>query len=78
MLPGLIHAVNPSIPIGGAAYIADLNLYFGVIVCGSVYVTLNYFFPARETLVGHLIETNEQALEEVSDGVIEEKLDTKE
>lgn len=62
-LPGLVNAVNPSLPIGGAVYIANLNWYYGIFSCAAVYIGLNLGFPAHETLVSKLIETPEEAVE---------------
>lgn len=62
-LPGLVNAVNPSLPIGGAVYIANLNWYYGIFSCAVVYACLSLAFPARETLVSRLIETTEEAVE---------------
>ena len=73
MLPGLINAVNSDIPIGGAAYITDLNLYFGVVVSGTLYTGLSLLFPAHESLVSELIETTEGVVEEASMGAFDEK-----
>jgi NCS1 family nucleobase:cation symporter-1 len=62
-LPGLVNAVNPSLPIGGAVYISDLNWYYGIFSCAAVYSGLSLAFPARETLVSQLIETPEEVVE---------------
>ncbi|OIW23878.1 putative uracil permease [Coniochaeta ligniaria NRRL 30616] len=62
-LPGLVNAVNPSLPIGGAVYIANLNWYYGIFSCAAVYSGLSLAFPAHETLVSKLIETPEEAVE---------------
>ena len=55
-LPGLINAVNPSIPIGGAIYITRMNWYFGIILCTAIHVGLSLLFPAEETLCSEMIE----------------------
>jgi len=62
-LPGLINAVNPSILIGGAVYIANMNWYFGIFSSAVVYGGLSLAFPAHETLVSKLIETPEETVE---------------
>lgn len=62
-LPGLVNAVNPSLPIGGAVYIANMNWYYGIFSCAAVYTVLSLAFPAHETLVPRLIETPEEAVE---------------
>ena len=62
-LPGLINAVNPSISIGGAVYIANMNWYFGIFSCAAVYGGLSLAFPAHETLVSKLIVTPEETVE---------------
>lgn len=55
-LPGLINAVNPSIPIGGIKYLTNFNWYFGIFLCLAVHVGLSLLFPAEETLCSELIE----------------------
>ncbi|KAK3632551.1 hypothetical protein LTR56_016294 [Elasticomyces elasticus] len=61
-LPGLINAVNPSISIGGAVYIARMNWFFGFVVSACVYTSLSYIMPAKETLVhGMLLGVEGQA-----------------
>jgi NCS1 family nucleobase:cation symporter-1 len=63
-LPGLVNAVNPSLPIGGAVYIANMNWYYGILSCMAVYSILSLAFPAHETLVPKMIETPEETVEE--------------
>lgn len=55
-LPGLINAVNPSIPIGDAIYITHFNWYFGIVLCTITHVGLSLLFPAEETLCAEMIE----------------------
>ncbi|EPE03015.1 cytosine-purine permease [Ophiostoma piceae UAMH 11346] len=73
MLPGLINAVNSNISTGGAVYISDLNLYFGIIASGTLYTGLSLLFPAHETSVSELIETTEGVVEEAALGALNEK-----
>ena len=70
-LPGLANAVNPSLNIGGAVYIANLNWYYGFFSCALVHVALSKLVPAKETLVPMLIESPEQLVEGAED--IDEK-----
>ncbi|KAH8900650.1 putative uracil permease [Thozetella sp. PMI_491] len=63
-LPGLINAVNPSIDIGGAVYVTDLNWYYGFFSAFSVYATLSLLVPAHETLVSGMIYTTEGIAED--------------
>ncbi|KAK5657608.1 hypothetical protein OQA88_3187 [Cercophora sp. LCS_1] len=64
-LPGLINAVNPDIPIGGAIYITNMNWYFGICSCAAIYTVLSLCFPAPETLIPFMIETPEGVVESV-------------
>lgn len=54
-LPGLIHAVNPKIGIGGAEYVADLNWYYGILISSIVYSALSLTLPAQETVVPYMV-----------------------
>ncbi|GIZ36896.1 hypothetical protein CKM354_000036200 [Cercospora kikuchii] len=51
-IPGLAHAVNPSVQIGsGIQHLYDVNYIWGLFSAAFVYWSLSYFFPARETLL---------------------------
>ncbi|VDB94230.1 unnamed protein product [Peniophora sp. CBMAI 1063] len=50
-MPGLIHSINPSIPVRGAIYVFDVAYLFGLFTAGGVYTLLSYFFPAQETML---------------------------
>lgn len=51
-VPGLAHAVNPSVQIGsGIQHLYDVNYIWGLFSAAFVYWSLSYFFPARETLL---------------------------
>ncbi|KAK5993552.1 putative permease [Cladobotryum mycophilum] len=63
-LPGLINAVNPDIPIGGTAYLANFNWYYGFVTSFIVYSRLSLLVPAKETLVPRMRHTPEELLEE--------------
>lgn len=54
-LPGLIHAVNPKIDIGGAEYVADFNWYYGIVISSTVYSALSLILPVEETLVPSMV-----------------------
>jgi len=54
-LPGLIHAVNPKIDIGGAEYVADFNWYYGIVISSIAYSALSLMLPVEETLVPHMV-----------------------
>lgn len=58
-LPGLAYHVNPNVKIGGAAYLIQFNWYYGVFVAFVCYVDASLLFPANETLVPCMIETND-------------------
>jgi NCS1 family nucleobase:cation symporter-1 len=50
-IPGMASAVNPSVQIGGAAYIYDIFYLYGFTSAFVVYAGLSWAFPARETLI---------------------------
>ncbi|KZV64629.1 cytosine-purine permease [Peniophora sp. CONT] len=50
-LPGLIHSITPSIPVGGAIYVFDVAYLFGFFVASGVYILLSLSFPAHETML---------------------------
>ncbi|KAK0639194.1 hypothetical protein B0T16DRAFT_290298, partial [Cercophora newfieldiana] len=62
-LPGLVNAVNPSLLIGGAVYVSNMNYYFGIFSYALVYTVLSIAFPATETLVPAIIKTPEGMVE---------------
>lgn len=75
-MPSLVHNVNSSIEIGGAAYIADLVWYYGFFSALLVYVALSKIWPAKDSLVsqGELetiegIEGDVEAIKEISDDI---------
>ena len=50
-LPGMVHAVTPSISVGTIEKIYDISFMWGFSSGFVVYCTLNYFWPATETLL---------------------------
>ncbi|KAH8883456.1 hypothetical protein GQ53DRAFT_882643 [Thozetella sp. PMI_491] len=50
-MPSLAASVNPSLDIGGAAYIGDLVWFYGFLSAFFIYVTLTKIFPAVETYI---------------------------
>jgi NCS1 family nucleobase:cation symporter-1 len=51
-VPGLAKAVNPDVKLSpGIEHIYDMSYLWGFMSAAVVYVTLNYFFPANETLL---------------------------
>jgi NCS1 family nucleobase:cation symporter-1 len=65
-MPGLVHAVNPKINIGGAIYISDINFLYGFSSAFLVFVVLNLIWPAKETLLTDCIWSDEGVLESQS------------
>ncbi|KAL2818018.1 permease for cytosine/purines, uracil, thiamine, allantoin-domain-containing protein [Aspergillus granulosus] len=59
-LPGLARVVNPDLDIGGAVYLADMNWYYGIVSSLVTYTLLSLCWPARETLVAKMIETDSE------------------
>lgn len=72
-LPGLIHAVNSSIDIGGDTYITDLNWYYGFFSSFGVYSVMSLMFPAHESLVSQMVLTAEERVENGEDSLQAEK-----
>jgi NCS1 family nucleobase:cation symporter-1 len=62
-MPGLVHAVNPNINIGGAKYITDMNFLYGFFSAMLVFIALNWIKPAKETLLSDCIWSDEDVLE---------------
>jgi NCS1 family nucleobase:cation symporter-1 len=60
-LPGLAYNVNPGVEIGGAVYLIQFNWYYGFVVAFVCYSVTSLLFPAKETLVPCMIETNDEA-----------------
>lgn len=58
-LPGLAYNVNPDVEIGGAAYLIQFNWYYGFVVSFLCYSLASLLFPATETLVPCMIESND-------------------
>jgi NCS1 family nucleobase:cation symporter-1 len=54
-LPGMVHAVTPSIKVGSIVDIYDISFMWGFTSGFVIYCALNYFFPATETLVSSII-----------------------
>jgi nucleobase:cation symporter-1, NCS1 family len=50
-LPGMAHAVTPSIMVGSIEDIYDISFMWGFSSGLVVYSALNYFWPASETLI---------------------------
>jgi NCS1 family nucleobase:cation symporter-1 len=50
-LPGMAHAVTPSIRVGTIEDIYDISFMWGFSSGFVVYSVLNYFWPATETLI---------------------------
>jgi nucleobase:cation symporter-1, NCS1 family len=50
-LPGMAHAVTPSIPVGTIGDIYDINYIWGFSSAFLVYCVLSHFWPATETLL---------------------------
>jgi nucleobase:cation symporter-1, NCS1 family len=48
-LPGLVHAVNPSIEIGGASHIYAMFYLYGFTSTFVVYIALSKLFPSEST-----------------------------
>jgi len=59
-LPGLAYNVNSNVEIGGAAYLIQFNWYYGFFVAFACYVAASLVFPANETLVPCMIESNDE------------------
>jgi NCS1 family nucleobase:cation symporter-1 len=50
-LPGMAHAVTPSLSVGTIDRIYDISFMWGFTSAFVIYCALNYFWPATETLV---------------------------
>ncbi|OGE48998.1 hypothetical protein PENARI_c024G07542 [Penicillium arizonense] len=50
-LPGMAHAVTPSLSVGTIVHIYDISFMWGFSSGFIIYCALNYFWPATETLV---------------------------
>jgi NCS1 family nucleobase:cation symporter-1 len=50
-LPGMAHAVTPSLSVGTIDHIYDISFMWGFSSGFVIYCALNYFWPATETLV---------------------------
>jgi len=70
-LPGLIHSINPAIPVDGAVFVFDIAWIFGFTVASTVYYLTSILFPARETMINHPIfdDTDEEKTVDEHDGV---------
>jgi NCS1 family nucleobase:cation symporter-1 len=73
-LPGLAKAVNPSLKINsGIQHIYDMSYLWGFTSAAVLYVSLNWFFPAKETLLEAPIYEDVSVIDGVgykNDGVI--------
>jgi len=76
LLPGLINAINPKIPIGGASRLFDIAWLFGFFVASGVYTAASLVFPATETF---LTDDEVRGLreEQVSEGEVEDEKEEK-
>ncbi|BGP42631.1 hypothetical protein JCM10449v2_006643 [Rhodotorula kratochvilovae] len=54
-LPGMIHALNSDIDIGGAKYIYCIAVIFAIVVTTTVHVTLSKLFPDRDSLIAEAV-----------------------
>ncbi|EHL00110.1 putative Uncharacterized permease [Glarea lozoyensis 74030] len=72
-LPGMAHAVNPSLKIGNITHIYDINYLYGFFVAFIAYATLSLLFPATETLIEKMVpgEVEYYTGEEVVNGDME-------
>lgn len=71
-LPGLMHAVNPSIDIGGASHIYAMFYLYGFTSTFVTYVGLSKVFPDEGTLLSEPIFEDVvvvNGIEQVNDGV---------
>ncbi|EPS29465.1 hypothetical protein PDE_04415 [Penicillium oxalicum 114-2] len=50
-LPGMVHAVTPSLSVGTIEHLYDISFLWGFSSGFAVYCVLNYFWPATETLL---------------------------
>jgi NCS1 family nucleobase:cation symporter-1 len=50
-VPGMVHAVNPSLTVGGIEHIYDISFIWGFTSGFVIYCALSYFWPATETLI---------------------------
>ncbi|KAJ5610558.1 hypothetical protein N7510_007277 [Penicillium lagena] len=65
-LPGMVHAVTPSLSVGTIDHIYDISFMWGFSSGFIIYCVLSYFWPATETLVGSTIYDETQ----IVDGVL--------
>lgn len=65
-LPGMVHAVTPSIPVGGIEHVYDISFMWGFTSGFVIYVFLNYFWPAKETLIESTITEDVTVVEGVT------------
>ncbi|KAJ5485660.1 hypothetical protein N7539_005648 [Penicillium diatomitis] len=50
-IPGMIHAVTPSLSVGTIQHVYDISFLWGFTSGFVIYCALNYFWPATETLL---------------------------
>jgi NCS1 family nucleobase:cation symporter-1 len=68
-VPGLAKAVNPDVKLSpGIEHIYDMSYLWGFLSAAVVYVTLNYFFPAKETLLDAPIYEDSSVIDGVDYG----------
>lgn len=71
-LPGLAASVNPSVEIGGAAYIYDMFYLYGFTSAFVVYAGLSWAFPPKDTLIAESIYEDiviVDGVERINDGI---------
>ncbi|KAF9446544.1 NCS1 nucleoside transporter family [Macrolepiota fuliginosa MF-IS2] len=72
-LPGLIHNINPGIPVGNASFMFNISWLFGFFVSGSVFWILSVACPPRETLIDRTIYGDDVTRELPWDGEVSGK-----
>ncbi|KAJ5101188.1 hypothetical protein N7456_007240 [Penicillium angulare] len=70
-LPGLINAVNPSIPVGKGVHPYQFGWLLGFFATAGVYVGLSLWFPAREAQIERAVLPDEVYEESGAVGVVE-------
>ncbi|KAM0746563.1 uridine permease-like protein Fui1 [Meredithblackwellia eburnea MCA 4105] len=62
-VPGMAHALNSKVQIGGAKYIYSVGVLWGCIVGGGVHVALSKLFPDRESIIAEAVYAHEALAE---------------
>jgi NCS1 family nucleobase:cation symporter-1 len=65
-LPGMVHAVNPSISVGASEHFYDISFMWGFTSGFVIYCFLSYFWPAKETLIDSTITEDITVVEGVT------------